>query len=159
MQTVGPTTVNIRLRHRYPDRMEPSITDWLSSIGSFGGFVVALGALWVAFLSYRKSSRALKADDQTRDAVGLTLDAVEAFGRAGAFDAVLDEALKRRDDAKTHELVRENGYLTSHEREHGEEKREAYEAALAEARRKLDRFPLDDRFPIDDKFPGGDEDR
>lgn len=144
---------------RYPDPMEPSITDWLSSIGSFGGFLVALGALWVAFLSYQKSSRALKADGETRDAVGSTLDAVEAFGTAGTFDAVLDEALKRRADAETHEHVWEDGYLVSREREHGQEKRDAYEKALAAARRKLGRFPLDDRFPVDDRFPGIDEDR
>lgn len=141
----------ITATRRYPDRMEPSITDWLSSIGSFGGFIVALGALWVAFLSYRKSSRALKADGETRDAVGSTLDAVEAFSQAGAFDAVLDEALRRRADAETHEHVWEDGYLTKREREHGQEKHDAYETALAEARRKLDRFP------IDDKFPGGDD--
>lgn len=152
-------TANIGLFRRDPDRMEPTITDWLSSIGSFGGFIVALGALWVAFLSYRKSSRALKADNETRDAVGSTLDAVEAFGQAGAFDAVLDEALRRRADAETHEQVWENGYLINREREHGQAKREAYETALAEARRKLDRFRLDDRFPMDDKFPGVDEDR
>lgn len=142
---------------RYPDRMEPSITDWLSSIGSFGGFIVALGALWVAFLSYRKSSRALKADGETRDAVGLTLDAVEAFGHTGAFDAVLDEALRRRADAETHEQVWEGGYLISREREHGQEKHDAYETALAEARRKLDRSALDDQLPIDDNSPGADD--
>lgn len=131
--------------------MQPSITDWLSSIGSFGGFIVALGALWVAVLSYRKSRKALEADGETRDVVGSTLDAVEAFGQAGTFDAVLDEALKRRADAETHEHVWEGGYLISREREHGREKREAYEAALADARRKLDRIRSDDRSsPRDD---------
>lgn len=133
--------------------MQPTITDWLSSIGSFGGFIVALGALGVALLSYRTSSRALKADSETRDAVGSTLDAVEAFGQSGTLDALLDAALKRRADGERPEHHLETGYLVSRERENGQEKRDAYQTALADARNKLGLLPSDDLYPSEDLFP------
>ncbi|WP_127476372.1 hypothetical protein [Microbacterium sulfonylureivorans] len=115
----------------------PSVTDWISSIGSLVGALTGVGALIVAVLSYRKSNRALAADARTRDAVGSTLAAVEALGRAGQFDAMLDAALKRRSDAETHGVVVEEGYLISRERPEGGEKRDAYVIALERARREL----------------------
>ena len=115
----------------------PLVTDWISSIGSLVGGLTGVGALIVAILSYRRSSRALAADARTRDAVGSTFQAVEALGQPGSFDALLDEALKRRSDAETHETIVEDGMLISRERPQGREKRDAYESALEDARRKL----------------------
>ena len=115
----------------------PSVTDWISSIGSLVGALTGVGALIVAVLSYRKSNRALAADAQTRGAVGSTLEAVEALGRAGQFDAMLDAALKRRADAETHEVVVEEGFVISRERTEGRENRDAYLVALEKARREL----------------------
>lgn len=115
----------------------PSVTDWISSIGSLVGALTGVGALIIAALSYIKSNRALAADAQTRAAVGSTVEAVEALGGPGRFDAMLDAALKRRADAETHEMVLEEGYVISRERAEGREKRDAYEAALQDARREL----------------------
>ncbi|WP_341995057.1 hypothetical protein MRBLWH7_002570 [Microbacterium sp. LWH7-1.2] len=115
----------------------PSVTDWISSIGSLVGALTGVGALIVAWLSYRKSTRALAADAQTRAAVGSTIGAVEAVGRAGRFDAMLDAALRRRADAEAHEPVVEDGFIIGRDRPDGEGKRDAYEAALQDARRAL----------------------
>jgi hypothetical protein len=115
----------------------PSVTDWISSIGSLVGALTGVGALVVAWLSYRKSNRALAADAQTRAAVSSTVEAVEAVGRAGRFDAMLDAALRRRADAEAHELVVEDGFMISRERPDGKSNRDAYEAALRDARRGL----------------------
>ena len=115
----------------------PSVTDWISSIGSLVGALTGVGALIVAWLSYRRSTRALAADAQTRNAVGATVDAVDALGRADQFDAMLDDALKRRSEAETNETVFQDGYLVSRERQGGREKKDAYEAALQRARREL----------------------
>jgi hypothetical protein len=115
----------------------PSVTDWISSIGSLVGALTGVGALIVAWLSYRRSTRALAADAQTRAAVSSTVEAVEAVGRAGKFDAMLDAALKRRADAETHGLVVEEGLIISRGRPDGPEKQDRYEAALRDARRAL----------------------
>jgi hypothetical protein len=115
----------------------PSVTDWISSIGSLVGALTGVGALIVAVLSYRKSNKALAADAQTRGAVGSTLDAVEALGQAGQFDEMLDAALKRRDAADTHEIIPEDGHIIRRERPEGSEERDAYLVALEKARREL----------------------
>lgn len=125
-----------RPRDYYPCAM-PLVTDWISSIGSLVGALTGVGALIVAILSYRRSSRALASDARTRDAVGSTLQAVEALGQASSFDALLDDAMKRRSDAETHETIVEDGMLISRERSQGREKRDAYQSALEDARRKL----------------------
>ncbi|WP_322411380.1 hypothetical protein [Microbacterium invictum] len=114
----------------------PSVTDWISSIGSLVGALTGVGALIVAWLSYRRSTRALAAGAQTRSAVGATVDAVAALGRAEQFDAMLDDALKRRSEAETNETVFQE-YLVNRERQGGREKKDAYEAALQRARREL----------------------
>ncbi|KAF2413483.1 hypothetical protein B1729_09285 [Microbacterium sp. B35-04] len=116
----------------------PSVTDWISSIGSLVGALTGVGALIVAVLSYRKSNKALAADAQTRGAVGSTLEAIEALGQAGQFDAMLDAALERRADAETHDVVAEGGYIIRRERPGGREERDAYLVALENARRELD---------------------
>lgn len=115
----------------------PSVTDWISSIGSLVGGLTGLGALIIAILSYVRSSRALAADAQTRGAVSSTLNAVETLGQTSSFDAMLDAALRRRADAETHKMVTEDGMLVSRERPHGHEERDAYAAALEDARRRL----------------------
>lgn len=115
----------------------PSVTDWISSIGSLVGALTGVGALIVAWLSYRRSTRALAADAQTRSAVGATVDAIDALGRAEQFDAMLDDALKRRSEAETHETIFEEGYLISRERPEGRQKKAVYEAALRRARSEL----------------------
>ncbi|NYF17844.1 hypothetical protein HDC37_002689 [Microbacterium sp. AK009] len=115
----------------------PTVTDWISSIGSLIGSLTGIGALVVAVLSYRRSTRALAADAQTRGAVGATLEAVDALGRSDQFDAMLDDALRRRSDAETHETVVEDGYIVSRERPGGRVKKDAFEAALLKARREL----------------------
>ena len=115
----------------------PSVTDWISSIGSLVGALTGVGALIVAVLSYRKSNRALAADARTRGAVGSTLEAVEALGRAGHIEAMLDAALQRRADAETHEGVVEDGYVINRERTEGREDSDAYLLALENARREL----------------------
>lgn len=51
--------------------------------------------------------------------------------------AMLDDALKRRSEAETHETLVQDGYLVSRERPGGREKKDAYEAALQKARREL----------------------
>ena len=116
----------------------PSVTDWISSIGSLVGALTGVGALIVAVLSYRKSNKALAADAQTRGAVGSTLEAVEALGEAARFDAMLDAALTRRADAETREVVAEEGYISGRERPGGRGERDAYVVALENARRELD---------------------
>ncbi|MBD7957900.1 hypothetical protein H9651_09650 [Microbacterium sp. Sa4CUA7] len=98
----------------------PSVTDWISSIGSLVGALTGVGALVVAVLSYRKSTRALAADAQTRGAVASTVDAVEALGLAGGFNT--------RPGGP--------GYALRPE-EPDREQAEAYEAALQAARRGL----------------------
>ncbi|WJL96477.1 hypothetical protein QSU92_04660 [Microbacterium sp. ET2] len=50
---------------------------------------------------------------------------------------MLDDALKRRSEAETHETLVQDGYLVSRERPGGREKKDAYEAALQKARREL----------------------
>jgi hypothetical protein len=115
----------------------PSVTDWISSIGSLVGALTGVGALIVAWLSYRRSTRALAADAQTRSAVGATVDAIDALGRAEQFDAMLDDALKRRSEAETHETLVQDGIVISRGRPGGREKKDAYEAALQKARRQL----------------------
>ncbi|SDH10949.1 hypothetical protein [Microbacterium pygmaeum] len=90
----------------------PSVTDWISSISSLVGGLTGAGALVVAILSYLRSSRALAADAQTRDAVGATLDAMQALGRTVRPHATLDAG--REPDAQ-----------------------EAFESAVREARRTL----------------------
>lgn len=116
----------------------PSVTDWISSIGSLVGALTGVGALIVAVLSYRKSNKALAADAQTRGAVGSTLEAIEALGHEGHFDAMLDAAVKRRADAETDEVGVEQGYIIGRERPGGREERAAYLVALENARRELD---------------------
>ena len=101
------------------------------------GALTGVGALIVAVLSYRRSSRALAADAQTRGAASSTVDAVEALGRTGRFDAMLDAALKRRADAETDGVAAEDGYLISRGRRDGRETPDVYEAALENARREL----------------------
>ena len=115
----------------------PSVTDWISSIGSLVGALTGVGALIIAVLSYRKSNKALAADAQTRGAVGSTLEAVEALGQAGRFDAMLDAALKRRADAETHDVAVEEGYLIRRERPEARDQTDAYSVALETARREL----------------------
>lgn len=115
----------------------PTVTDWISSIGSLVGALTGVGALIVAWLSYRKSTRALAADARTRAAVSSTVEAVDAVGRAGRFDVMLDAALKRRADAETPERTVEDGFIMGRDRPGGSEKRDAYEAALQDARRAL----------------------
>jgi hypothetical protein len=115
----------------------PSVTDWISSIGSLVGALTGVGALIVAVLSYRKSNRALAADAQTRGAVGSTLEAVEALGRAGQFDAMLDAALQRRADAETHDVAVDEGYIIRRERPERGGEGDAYLVALENARREL----------------------
>ncbi|MFC8681242.1 hypothetical protein ACFT30_06925 [Microbacterium ureisolvens] len=115
----------------------PSVTDWISSIGSLVGALTGVGALIVAVLSYRKSNRALAADARTRGAVGATVEAVDALGRAGKFDEMLDAALKRRADAETHGLAVGGGSAIGRERPDGPDEKDAYEAALRDARREL----------------------
>jgi hypothetical protein len=115
----------------------PSVTDWISSIGSLVGALTGVGALIVAVLSYRKSNKALAADAQTRGAVGLTLEAVEALGQAGQFDAMLDAALTRRADAETHGVAVEGDYTIRSERPLGRDEGDAYLVALENARREL----------------------
>ena len=118
----------------------PSVTDWISSIASLVGGLAGIGALIVAILSYLRSNRALAADRQTRGAVRSAVDAVDALGDPGHFDATLDAALRRR-AAETHESVIGGGSTVSRGREAAREKREAYENALADARRKLGASP------------------
>lgn len=100
----------------------PSVTDWISSIGSLVGALTGIGALVVAVLSYRRSSRALAADARTRGAVASTVDAVEALSRAGGLDA------EPRDERPTLRPQQPGG-------EHAR----SYAAAVADARRRLDR--------------------
>ncbi len=99
----------------------PSVTDWISSIGSLVGALTGVGALIVAVLSYRKSNRALAADAQTRGAVTSTVDAIEALGRAGGFGAEPGA----------------DGYGIRPERPEAREQKDAYESALKAARREL----------------------
>ncbi|MFF2633611.1 hypothetical protein ACFVR6_12090 [Microbacterium sp. NPDC058021] len=99
----------------------PTVTDWISSIGSLVGGLTGIGALVVAVLSYRKSNRALAADAQTRGAVTSTVDAIEVLGRAGGFDTEAGD----------------EGYAVRRERPRGREQKDAYEAALNSARREL----------------------
>ncbi|MEV4686856.1 hypothetical protein [Microbacterium sp. LWH3-1.2] len=122
----------------------PSVTDWISSIGSLVGALTGVGALIVAWLSYRKSHRALAADAETRAAVRSTVDAVEAVGRAGRFDAMLDAALRRRADTEADEPAVEDGFIIGRGRPDGKGKRDAYEAALQDARRALGLSASDD---------------
>lgn len=92
----------------------PTVTDWISSIGSLIGALTGVGALIVAVLSYRKSTKALAADAQTRGAVGSTLDAVEALARPG------------------------ENFILGRDRPDDQEKRDVFQAALTEARRRLE---------------------
>lgn len=71
---------------------------------------------------------------------------------------MLDAALKRREDAETHEHVWENGYLISREKEGGQERRDEYLAALEKARRSISGFnlPSDINFPADNNYPKSD---
>lgn len=92
----------------------PTVTDWISSIGSLVGALTGVGALIVAILSYRKSARALAADAQTRGAVGSTLDAMEALGPSG------------------------ETFILGRDRPYDQDKNDAFEAALTEARRGLE---------------------
>ena len=99
----------------------PSVTDWISSIGSLVGALTGVGALIVAVLSYRKSNRALAADAHTRGAVTSTVDAIEALERAGGFGTQPGA----------------EGYGIRRERSESREHRDAYESALKAARREL----------------------
>lgn len=120
----------------------PTVTDWISSIGSLVGALTGVGALIVAVLSYLRSSKALAADAQTRGAVSSTVDAVEALGQSGRFDAMLDAALQRRTDAET---GGEDGYLLNPEASVGPEQPDVYATALERARRELGLSQGDDK--------------
>jgi hypothetical protein len=120
----------------YPCAM-PLVTDWISSIGSLVGGLTGVGALIVAILSYRRSSRALAADTRTRDALASTFHALEELGKPTRFDSLLGDALTRRSGADNHEPLVENGTLISRERSRGRDDRDAYQSALEDARRKL----------------------
>lgn len=112
----------------------PSVTDWISSISSLVGGIAGIGALVVSVLSYRRANKALASDARTRDAVGSTLEAVEALGQTSPFDA--DTTRHRHEAIDAYEtLINDPGF--AREEAVAEEKREAYETAMEQARQKL----------------------
>ena len=117
----------------------PSVTDWISSISALVGGLAGVGALIVAYLSYRKANRALAADAQTRTAVGSTFQAIEALGaQSDAVDQAVQAALQNRSDADPHPSAIDDGYVAGREKDEVQASREAYAQAAEETRRVLD---------------------
>ena len=112
----------------------PSVTDWISSISSLVGGIAGIGALVVSVLSYLRANKALASDARTRDAVGSTLKAVDALGQTSPFDP--DTARHRHGAIDADEtLINDPGF--AREDAVAQEKREAYETAMEQARQKL----------------------